>query len=70
MKAELLSCKAVAGMLDISIRQVWRMRDGGLLPAPVKLGGSVRWRRADLESWIEAGCPDVRRGEDAARGVR
>ena len=31
----------------------------GRMPAPVKIGRSLRWRLADLESWIAAGCKPV-----------
>lgn len=31
----------------------------GRMPAPVRLGRSVRWRLADIEAWIEGGCKPV-----------
>jgi predicted DNA-binding transcriptional regulator AlpA len=27
------------------------------IPAPVRIKGTVRWRRQELLDWIEAGCP-------------
>ncbi|HEX6986067.1 MAG TPA: helix-turn-helix domain-containing protein [Planctomycetaceae bacterium] len=51
---------AVAGLLSVSERHVWRLRDGGLMPAPLKLGSAVRWRRTDLDAWLAAGCPPCR----------
>ncbi|NLV40943.1 MAG: helix-turn-helix domain-containing protein [Candidatus Hydrogenedentes bacterium] len=54
----LLDVVAVAGLLGISERGVWRFRDAGRMPAPVTLGRLVRWRHADLTAWIAAGCPD------------
>lgn len=53
----LLSANQVAEMLNISIRTLWRLRAAGKLPAPVRLGGSVRWRIDAIQAWIEAGCP-------------
>jgi predicted DNA-binding transcriptional regulator AlpA len=42
-------------------RASWhRLRAAGKLPPAVKLGRAVRWRRAEVVSWIEAGCPDSR----------
>ncbi len=36
-----------------------RTRPGGWSPAgPVRIGGSKKWRRADIESWVAAGSPD------------
>jgi len=57
----LLDVVAVAGLLGISERGVWRFRDAGRMPAPVTLGRLIRWRQADLTAWIAAGCPDVRK---------
>ena len=53
----LVSAEKLAQMLDISVRSLWRLRVGGKIPAPVRLGGSVRWRLSDIESWVAAGCP-------------
>lgn len=53
----LLSADKLAERLDISVRTLWRLRAVGKLPAPIRLGGSVRWRLDTIQSWIEAGCP-------------
>lgn len=55
----LLSAPAVARMLDVSARQVWRLLAGGRIPRPVKIGRSVRWRSAELREWIADGCPKI-----------
>ena len=44
-------------LLQVSLRQIWLMRDMGSLPAPFKLGRLTRWRTKDIDAWIEAGCP-------------
>jgi excisionase family DNA binding protein len=58
---ELLTTKQVAQFCGISERTVWRWSHSGAMPRFVKVGpgkrGVVRLRRADLESWIAAGCP-------------
>jgi excisionase family DNA binding protein len=51
----------VAKALGCSVRHVLRMADGGLMPAPIKLGRLSRWSRKELEKWIAEGCPAVRR---------
>lgn len=56
-KEYLIDVKAVAGRLGVSKATVWRLRDRGKLPQPVKVGSLTRWRAAELERWIEEGCP-------------
>jgi excisionase family DNA binding protein len=61
-----------AALAGIS-RATWhRLRAAGKLPPAVKMGRSVRWRRADVVGWIEAGCPDARTWEamQASNGRR
>ena len=53
----LLTAAQVADLLGVSTRTLWRLRSAGSVPAPVKLGGSVRWRGSELHQWIDAGCP-------------
>jgi predicted DNA-binding transcriptional regulator AlpA len=49
----LFTAQEVAALLGVSIRQVWRMRLSGALPAPVRIGKrSVRWREADLALFV------------------
>lgn len=53
----LLTAEQVAGMLNISVRSVWRLRSAGMLPEPVKVGGNVRWNARGIREWIAQGCP-------------
>ncbi len=58
VNAELLDVRAVASMLGgCSTRHIYRLSDAGRMPRPIRLGSLVRWRRAELEVWIGAGCP-------------
>lgn len=67
----LLTARQVADALGISERKVWSMHTTARLPAPVQLGDrSTRWRRTDLERWIEAGCPSRERFAESAEGGR
>jgi predicted DNA-binding transcriptional regulator AlpA len=65
--AALLDVRAVALICGCSTRHVYRLSDAGRLPAPVKLGALVRWRRrtgdptTGIEDWLVAGCPNCRR---------
>jgi len=62
-KAALLSVQQVASMMQISTRSVWRLLSCGELIEPIRLRGNTRWRREQLESWIEAGCPPIEPSE-------
>ena len=58
---ELLTAAESAKMAGVAKRSWWRYVSSGKAPAPVRLGGSVRWRRSELAEWISAGCPRVRK---------
>jgi excisionase family DNA binding protein len=58
--AQLLDVRAVAALLDCSPRHVYRLSDGGRMPAPRRLGSLVRWSRQELLDWIAGGCRPCR----------
>lgn len=45
-----------------SPRHIERLATRRLMPAPVRIGGLVRWRRADLEAWLAGGCKPLNGG--------
>ena len=52
----LIDARELAAMLAISVPTVWRMRESGRLPEPLRLTAQcVRWRRTDINSWLAAG---------------
>ena len=53
---QLVSVESVAKMLAVSPRTLWRWNSAGKVPAPVKVGGTTRWRLADVLRWINGGC--------------
>ena len=57
----------VAAMLGVSVRQVWRLHATGRLPRAIRLGNCVRWRRAEIEAFVEAGCPTREKWEGSQR---
>lgn len=63
---ELIDAVKLASMLSVSARTLYRLRRRGYLPSPIQLGGSVRWRLAEIELWIAEGCPKVRGGGSSA----
>ena len=61
MKAEvepILVGKREAARLCGLGQSTWdRYRQLGWAPQPVRIGNTLRWNRAELLAWIEAGCP-------------
>ena len=54
---ELISASQLADLLSVSERTLYRLKSIGQLPAPIVLGGSVRWRLTEIRDWIAQGCP-------------
>ncbi len=52
MKSEplLLNVKEVAELVSMGVSTIWLQVKKGNFPAPIKIGGSTRWRRADVEA--------------------
>ena len=55
-----LDVNAVAELLGCSSRHVRRLADSYRMPRPVHLGRLVRWRKTDVEQWLDARCPSCR----------
>ncbi len=47
-----------AQLMGVTPRTIWRWDSTGKVPEPVRVGGAVRWRLADIMKWIDAGCPE------------
>jgi predicted DNA-binding transcriptional regulator AlpA len=56
--ALLIDIKVLSALLSRSVRSLERDRAAGRLPVPIRLGGSRLWRRAEIDAWVAAGCPD------------
>jgi predicted DNA-binding transcriptional regulator AlpA len=61
-EALLIDDRAAAALASVS-RSTWHvLRAAGRVPPCVRLGIGrrkiVRWRRAEIVAWIDAGCPD------------
>ncbi len=55
----LLDARSLARLLETSTATVWRWDAAARLPVPLRpTTGTTRWRRADIERWIELGCPN------------
>ena len=62
-----IDAKRLGELLGLSVRTIRRLDCSGKLPRPVRIGGAVRWLVADIEAWVEAGCPDRERWEAMGR---
>lgn len=61
-KIALLTKEEVAKKLQLSVRTIYRMAQGGEMPAPVKIGKHVvRWRSDVLDDWMANDCARVAR---------
>ncbi len=54
---ELITANEFAELLSVSERTLYRLKSIGQLPAPIVLGGSVRWRLSEIRDWVAKGCP-------------
>ena len=67
-KSLIVSAEAIAVLLGVDVRTVYRWIEEGRLPKPVTLPGPKRWRRDDIERWIKCGCSvsNLKRAKAAA----
>lgn len=59
----LLSVKALSQILSVSKRTCHRLNISAKLPAPIRIGGSIRWRQSDIEQFLKHGFRDRREFE-------
>ena len=53
----LLTAKELGRLLGVALCTVWTWNAAGRIPLPLRIGGTTRWRRREIEQWIEAGAP-------------
>ena len=53
---KLITAARLAEILSISKRSLQRLQSRGAIPAPLRVGGAVRWRLDAIETWIQNGC--------------
>jgi len=53
----LLTASDLAASLGVNRSTIWTWHSGGKIPMPVHIGGVTRWRREEIQRWIEAGAP-------------
>lgn len=55
---QLLTAKQLGTRLNLSKRQIFRLNSCGKLPAPIRIGGSIRWAESTIAKWLAIGAPD------------
>jgi len=55
---KLLRAVDVGRILNLSKRQIFRLNSSGKIPAPIRIGGAVRWAESTIAEWLAAGAPD------------
>lgn len=56
-KTLVVDAREAARLLGISRSTFMKLHSAGKVPSPLRFGRAVRWRRAEIEAWIEAGAP-------------
>lgn len=54
MSQALLKREEVAEYLGVSPQSVYNWSKSGKLPAPIKIGRLARWRKSDIDNFIES----------------
>ncbi len=68
-RCQLWDAKTFGQRLSLSKRQIFRLNACGKIPAPLKIGGAVRWEASIIEDWLAAGAPD-RKSWEAIKQAR
>ena len=55
----LLTIEEVSQVTSLSVRQIHRLKSMGVFPKEIRIGGSDRWRRCDIQQWVADGCPKL-----------
>lgn len=63
----LVSAADASSACGLSTQTWWRLHSAGKVPAPIKLGGSTRWRVDELHAWVAAGCPSRAEWEEVKK---
>ncbi len=58
LPALVVDAKRLARLLTCGVRTVRTLDAGGKLPKPLRIGGRVVWRVAEIRDWLAAGAPD------------
>ncbi len=66
---QLWDAKTFGQKLSLSKRQIFRLNSCGKLPAPIRIGGAVRWSAEEISAWLALGAPN-RKAFEAMKQAR
>lgn len=55
----LTDIQGLSALLDRSVASLERDAAAGRLPRSIRIGGSRKWRVAEIHAWVAAGCPPL-----------
>lgn len=61
----MIDAEAAAAIVGVARRTWYRYVENGDVPQPVRFGGSVKWRREEIDEWIKTGCPRGRKDAES-----
>lgn len=53
-----VDARGLTQLLPFGLRTIRTMDSAGKLPMPLRVGGRVLWRVAEIRAWLAAGAPD------------
>lgn len=67
LKPKLIDVAQLCTVTSRSKQTIYRMMRRNELPPPVRVSGAIMFRVADVERWIEAGCPKMGAASEAVK---
>jgi len=58
----LISANDAAKLIGMGVGTIRRLTDSGKMPGVVRIGRTVRYKKSDVERWIQDGCPETVKG--------
>jgi prophage regulatory protein len=49
----LMNVSEVADYLGVSKLTIWRWEKSGEIPKAIAIGGTIRWKRSDIQKWLD-----------------
>lgn len=53
MAQQLMTTQDVADYLDVPVSTIYQWRTRGIGPRAARVGRHLRWRRSDVDSWLD-----------------
>ncbi|MHB1035225.1 MAG: helix-turn-helix transcriptional regulator [Pirellulales bacterium] len=57
VETRLMGAVELSEVMAVSVRTIRRMASERRLPGQIRFGRAIRWDRAKIMDWVQAGCP-------------